>query len=138
MKKLILIGLLILTAWMIDSAIYDADLAHAGEIAEEQAIRAILGEARGEGELGMYAVACAIRNRGSLRGVYGAKAKIPDLTPELWQKASKAWFTSLEGTDMTGGATHWEAVQTFGKPYWADSMVRTVKIGNHTFYREVA
>ncbi len=105
-------------------------------ISDDVAIRAILGEARGEGDRGMYAVACAIRNRGHLGGVYGAKAKMGDLTPELWQKASKAWFTSFEGEDVTGGATHWEAVQTFGKPYWAKSMRQTVKIGAHTFYAE--
>ena len=33
-KKLILIGLLILTAWMIDSAVYDADLARCSDSGE--------------------------------------------------------------------------------------------------------
>jgi len=122
------------------------------DISDEQAIKAILGEARGEGwetdqngkkfytdQLNyeaMYAVACAIRNRGTLRGVYGATAKTEPISPELWQRASKAWFNSEDGGDITLGATHWENIGAFGKPYWAKNMAQTVKVGNHNFYRE--
>jgi len=30
----------------------------------------------------------------------------------------------------------YEAVETFGKPYWAKDMRQTAKIGAHTFWRE--
>ena len=106
-------------------------------ISDKNAIRAILGEARGEGYAGMYAVACAIRNRGSLKGVYGLKASMPDLTPKVAQEAKKAWFNSLSGPDVTLGASFWEGTR-FKKPYWAKKMVETVTIGHQRFYREVS
>lgn len=110
-------------------------VAQAKPIDDNQAVRAILGEARGEGYEGMYAVACAIRNRGDLKGVYGLKANMPDLTPEIWQKASKAWFNSLSGVDVTHGANHWENAGSFGVPYWAKGKTPTVVIGHHRFYK---
>ena len=39
--------------------------------AKEDAIRAIVGEAANQGSQGMLAIACAIRNRGHLKGAYG-------------------------------------------------------------------
>lgn len=53
--------------------------------------RAIIGEASGEGELGMYAVASAILNRGTLNGVYGLNAKHVDSQPQyVWKRAYNA------------------------------------------------
>lgn len=106
------------------------------DISDEQAIKAVLGEARGEGFEGMYAVACAIRNRGTLRGVYGKDASMPDVTPELWQKASKAWYDSEDGEDPTFGATHWHNVEREGENYWTRKLTRTYKVGSHTFFKE--
>ena len=103
-------------------------------IEKSKAIRAIIGEASGEGYKGMLAVACAIRNRGHLRGVYGLKAKHVDKEPQwVWDLATKAW-TESRAKDITNGATHWES-DTFKKPYWAKSMTKTVKIGHHQFYK---
>ncbi len=100
-------------------------------------IRAIMGEARCQGYDGMYAVACAIRNRGNLRGVYGLKDTKIDLEPDsVWKIAVRAWHDSEKGEDVTLGATSWENVEQFGKPWWAKSMIKTVKIGAHTFYKE--
>ena len=43
----------------------------------------------------------------------------------------------VEGApDTTGGATHFEANEIYGEPYWAKEMIVTVKIGEHTFYKE--
>ena len=43
-------------------------------IPDAQAVRAIVGEAAGESFEGKLAIACAIRNRGNLHGVYGLNA----------------------------------------------------------------
>lgn len=107
-------------------------------INDNNAIMAIIGEAENQGYEGMYAVACAIRNRGTLKGVYGYKA--PRVVKKLYSKkiaeqAERAWYESQYGQDVTLGSDHWENVTAFGKPYWADSMEKTVKIGDHQFYR---
>ncbi len=98
-------------------------------------VRAIIGEASGEGYQGMLAVACAIRNRGSLAGVYGLRSSHVDKQPEaVWVTAQQAWEDSKD-VDVTYGATHWENIKAFGEPYWAKTMTITTKVGNHVFYR---
>lgn len=83
----------------------------------------------------MLAVACAIRNRGTLKGVFGSRAKHVDKQPKwVFDRARKAWAESAN-KDITGGANHWENVKAFGKPYWADSMTKTVLVKDHQFYR---
>ncbi len=107
----------------------------AAPITEQQAVQAILGEARGESDHGMLAVACAIRNRNSLRGVYGFSAKFT-VTPALRDRAVAAWRFSA-GCDIVGNADHWESTD-FKKPKWAAAMVQTVTVGKHVFYRSKA
>ena len=98
-------------------------------------VRAIIGEAASEGYEGMLAVGEAIRNRGTLKGVYGVKAKFVDKEPEwVWQLAKKAWDAS-ESSNIVGGATHWESTD-FPVPYWAKDMETSAHIGKHKFYRE--
>ena len=85
----------------------------------------------------MYAVACAIRNRGTLRGVYGLKSPHADKQPaRIWEQARSAWVKSATGPDTTFGATHWENVKAFGKPRWAKHMKATVVIRDHTFFKQ--
>jgi len=104
-------------------------------IDDSKAIRAIVGEAANQGRVGMLAVAGSIRNRGTLKGVYGVKNPIADKQPAyVWQRAREAWAMSATN-DITKGATHWEAVKAFGVPYWAKSLTVTTNIGSHTFYR---
>lgn len=115
---------------------------------EDEAVRAIIGEDSSSYE-GMYAVACAIRNRGHLKGVYGFRAvrwsngvlkrysgaRVSEVIgPNTLHLAQKAWFESEDGYDVTGGAKHWEGTQ-FKTPSWAseDSTV----IGGNRFYRGV-
>lgn len=101
---------------------------------EQEYVRAIIGEASGEGYNGMLAVACAIRNRGTLKGVYGLNAKHINKQPRwIWDLAYKAWIESIKN-DITNGATHWES-DLFKEPYWAKTMLKTVKLGHHQFYR---
>jgi hypothetical protein len=126
---------------------------YSAAISDSDAVRAILGEARGEGYEGMYAVAHAIRNRGTLKGVYGKQAVRPVkgdglvafnskgtpvevISTETYQSAMNAWHSSMEGFDPTHGATHWENIKQFGKPYWADSMIVTFKHRSHVFMKK--
>ena len=126
--------------------------AYAAEIPSNEAVRSIIGEAENQGYEGMYAVACAIRNRGTLKGVYGSRSiqeiggrlfrVSPDgrrwrISDDTWQKASKAWFMSADGPDITNGATHWENVRDFGAPEWAHGMYVTLIFRGHEFYKEV-
>lgn len=100
------------------------------------AVRAIIGEAANQGPRGMLAVAGAIRNRGTLRGVYGLHNPIVQSpSPLALAQARHAWSQSATN-DITLGATHWENTKAFGKPYWAANMIVTTNIGSHTFYRE--
>ena len=104
------------------------------EIDDSLAIRAIVGEASNQGERGMLAIACAIRNRGTLHGVYGVKAKHVDKEPQwVWDRACKSWEKS-KNVDIVNGADHWENLK-FGVPSWALKMEVVCKIGDHTFYK---
>jgi len=110
------------------------------EIPKTRAVNAIIGEAEGEGYAGMLAVACAIRNRGTLKGVYGEKAVRVlkrKYSASVFVHAVKAWEESANPDNCTqiDGATHWEGT-AFKTPYWASSMILTATIGNQRFYME--
>lgn len=106
--------------------------------------KVLLAEASNQGYEGMYAVACVIRNRGGdLHGFYGAKRK--DLSVfcdrqgrHIISQARKIEQIVFEqaGVDTTASATHFENIEAFGVPYWAREMIETVKIGDHTFFKE--
>lgn len=114
--------------------------ASTGRINDSKAILAIIGEAESEGYKGMYAVACAIRNRGSLSGVYGLRSyrvthhKYSYHTYEL---ANNAWVNSYKGFDVTHGATGWgnnSDIAIFKHSSWFSSVYFTAHIGGHWFY----
>ncbi len=108
----------------------------ASDIPDDLAIKAIMGEACNQGYQGMLAVACAIRNRDTLQGVYGVKAKHIYKEPKwVWDLARKAWNESSK-KDITNGATHWENTKAFGTPYWVKSMKLVYEYKDHKFYRE--
>lgn len=114
---------------------------HAGEINEQRAINAIIGESEGEPEEGKIAIACAIRNRGTLNGVYGETA--PRVVKHLYSEktyylAKSAWVVSESASRCNAlihGATNWEGT-AFKTPSWAKRMVVTATIKNQRFYRE--
>lgn len=133
MKKRLRIFVVLIIAALILSAT-DTTKAEAA-IKDKDAVRAIIGEASGEGYRGMLAVACGIRNRGTLKGVYGLHARHVDKEPGwVWDLARKAWKES-EHNDIVGGAGHWEMSSRI--PWWAKGMIVTAKIGHHTFYKEI-
>lgn len=109
-------------------------------IDSNRAVNAIIGEAEGEGYRGMLAIACAIRNRGNLKGVYGEKAsrvlgkKYSQKTLEL---AQKAWAESAT-KDITNGADHWGG-KAVDKAWIAkmkkNGFIKTFEYGNQEFYK---
>ncbi len=116
--------LMVAISFAYPAAIVPADLA----------IRAIIGEASNQGYRGMLALASGIRNRGTLQGVYGLKAKHVDNEPEwVWELAKKAWDESEFNRTHTG--THWENIKAFGEPYWAKTMEVVYSFKDHVFYK---
>lgn len=100
-------------------------------------IHATIGEAANQSLEGQIAVVCAIKNRGSLRGVYGSLMTRMPSNKEI-AKAQQAYILATPQIceELIHGADHWENVEEFGYPDWADSMTRITKIGDHTFYKE--
>lgn len=93
----------------------------------------------------MYAIACVVRNRlnkGMNPGLCGLKRRALDKfvrregrkTEHLAKAVVKKVFIE-KGKDITGGATHYEAVERYGLPYWAVNMQPTIKIGEHQFFK---
>ena len=108
----------------------------------KEPIRAIVGEAAGEGYAGMLAVACAINNRPEgLQGVYGTNSPLYDTEPQnIIANAEMAYYTAktkpktcvalIQNADMwhSGPAPEsWSHVP----------MIFIKKIGNHAFYRRI-
>ncbi len=119
------------------------------------------GEARGEPELGKYAVAWVARNRVYARRNYGKtwekvllrknafscfndtdvnRDKLEDLvfTIGAWPSMKIHFIVAFNvyfgmGTDPTDGATHYFRKDL--SPSWASKMVKTAEIGNHVFYK---
>jgi spore germination cell wall hydrolase CwlJ-like protein len=107
-------------------------------IDNKMAVLAIIGEAENQGDRGMLAVACAIRNRGTLKGVYGFKSPRvvgKKYSMKTYESAVKAWERS-QNVDITGGATHWENVLAFGYPYWVKDCTETFRYKDHVFYKK--
>lgn len=138
-RKGVLMILLWLSAMVLLTICY-TQIADAAEIPAEKAVKAILGEAENQGYEGMLAVAVGIRNRGSLNGVFGYKAKRPN-TPGMipayyWDMARRAWAESEGHRVHTGD--HWENVTAFGMPAWARSMQQVYQVKDHVFWKAVA
>ncbi|MFA5311618.1 MAG: cell wall hydrolase [Candidatus Omnitrophota bacterium] len=97
------------------------------------------------GYQGMYAVACCVRNRlnaGLNTGLCGLKRKdlnaFVNRQPKKYQAIAKQIIKQVfeqNSPDVTGGGTHYEAVEKYGLPRWARGMIRTAKIGEHTFFK---
>lgn len=106
------------------------------ELSKETVVPCIVGESESEGYIGMLAVSEAIRNRKTLKGVFGCNAprvKLHKYSPHTLVLAIKAWDESKH-SNITKGATHWEGTK-FKIPYWAKSCQETVVIKNQRFYK---
>ena len=101
---------------------------------DKNCIQAIVGEAAGQSYREKLAIAGALRNRGTLAGVYGFRAQhVNHEAPRVWRDAAAAWQAS-KTVDLSAGATFWEG-DRFKKPKWAVSMKETAHVGSTVFYR---
>lgn len=116
-----------------------------GDFTDQEAVRAIVGECAGEfpydlkkKKEAMFHVAWAIKNRGTLRGVYGLKAKHVKTEPKwIFDMARLAWHETDVYPDITFGADSWyskEDIIANGDPQ--DKQITTM-YGNHTFYKTI-
>jgi len=126
---------------------------NASALDREIVYKTLIAEAVSEGETGMRAVACVIRNRSAInnlrvedviaKGFYGSKRKDLDefvnnqgaRYTKLARRIVKEIFIE-DYPDVTNGATHFENIKAFGVPYWAKDMKQVAKIGSHTFWKE--
>lgn len=121
--------------------ILSAPVVYGADIPEDQAIKCILGEARGEGYDSMLAHAEAIRSRGHLKGVYGCKA---DYSGEMaylrsrgiLEQAKRAWEASRTSNTVKG-AQYWASLivdKDWIKKMEKAGYIRTATINNTAFY----
>lgn len=106
----------------------------------------IIGEAANQGYIGMYAVACVMKNRGGdLHGFSAANRK--DLSVfcsrqgrEIMRQARdiERRVFQKNGPDITKGATLFENIEKYGFPRTWDraKIIKTVRIKDHTFFKE--
>lgn len=125
--------------------------------------RTLWGEARGEGERGMEAVACVVLNRVAIaqaRGKFWWGGDVISVCQKpyqfsCWNRSDPSYKKLLAAdsknkdfvmaclvarravhgalADITGGATHYHA--DYVSPYWAQGEKPTATIGRHIFYR---
>jgi spore germination cell wall hydrolase CwlJ-like protein len=108
----------------------------------------ILGEARGEGEAGMYAVACVIAQRAQERKISADKVCTQKLqfscnngginyrlleTPQAKYALTLASNINNLNTAFVKQANHY--CTTNINPYWSKGKTPVKVIGNHKFYK---
>jgi hypothetical protein len=103
-------------------------------LTNSEAIPCIVGEASGQSYQEQVAISEALRNRNSLKGVYGCTAKHNKTEPAwVWTRCKKAWLESSK-TNLVNGADHWESTN-FKVPSWAQKMTVTAQVGSTRFYK---
>lgn len=101
---------------------------------DDNCIRALLGEYSLKDPYGLSLMAHAIRNRGTLKGVYGFHAAHVDHEPKIvWELASLAWFESENAHDPIRGASEWRSVNDVRRGHIPRGMY-LVKIYNGTYF----
>lgn len=99
---------------------------------DEDIALAVLGEARGETEEGKTALAEAIRNRGSLKGVYGFEAECNA------RAETKRAVLASRSSNLLGGADVWGTdsdIKKFQKTKWFKRYKFVARIGRHSFFK---
>lgn len=125
--------------------------------------RTLWGEARGEPDKGLIAVAWVIQNRANKPSWWGSSIETVCLKPKqfsCWNKGDPNYpylmglkaipardyvrmheaATSVVGghiADPTYGATHYHAKSMRNYPAWTKGATMTIVIGGHVFYRDV-
>lgn len=126
---------------------------YAVEIDKSEAInwafveKVLVAEAASEGYEGMLAVAYVMktrrwnlegfsaRNRNDLQDFYGRQPKRVRAYARRIIKGFASKQQSREQRDPTNGATHYENIEVFGIPWWAEGVEPVAVIGKHTFYK---
>jgi spore germination cell wall hydrolase CwlJ-like protein len=119
----------------------------------------LLGEARGEGDAGMYAVACVIQKRAEERKLTLAQVCNEEWQFSCWNKGQEKYLDLMARLlksntvqakyakllaramcaggkltqDFTGNANHYHA--TYVTPSWVKGKTPTRIIGKHLFYK---
>ena len=145
MKKLITILLLISSSALGDQVLSPS---------ERICALTILGEARGEGKRGMFAVACVIQRRAVQGKLSPAKVCLEPNQFDTWtgKKERDLWHLwkakemmyarelarhlcnkNVQLCDITNGADHF--CTTKSNPYWVKGKKPVAIIGNHKFFR---
>lgn len=109
----------------------------------DNCIKALVGEVEGESFQCKLATAEALRNRGSLKGVYGINSpRIKKAPRRVFDDCTRAWLSVTRSkTNYVRGATVWGSAQdlkSFKKQSWFQSYEFVCKVGNHYFYRRLA
>lgn len=140
--KWILKVFILLTAFILAFVI----IARADVVIPDNLWKGLIAEDVAGGYQGMYAVACCVRNRlnsGLNTGLVALKRR--DLDEFVRREGRQTEYFAkdivrkvfAEGApDITRGATHYENIEAYGLPKWARSMVRTIRIGEHTYFRK--
>lgn len=112
---------------------------------EQDAIKAVIGEAEGESMEGKEAVACAIHYRGYLTGIYGLKA--PRVIHHKYSR--KTYLEAKQAVEMAedqefcegmvNGAQYWGSLKV--DKDWINKMrsmgyIHTATYGNQAFFRK--
>ena len=120
--------------------------------------RLLLGEAEGESELGKLGVACVVRNRVYSNHFPNSYTEVclqhlqfscfnegsnrialmlhPERSSKAYEQCKRIAKSVImdSALDITGGADHY-LNEKYANPSWKYKMIKTCKIGNHTFYR---
>jgi len=121
--------------------------------ANDVVVKTILAEARGEGEAGMYAVACVISQRSKNRGISAEKVCLQKWQFSCWNandpqrgklnsllklkevEYAKNLAKHIHNLDRgyTGFADHYHSKNV--KPHWSKGKKPVKVIGNHLFFK---
>ena len=105
---------------------------------DDQAIAAIVGEYSKQDYSGMKIFAHAIRNRKTLRGVYGLYAKHSRKESKtIWELATLAWYESAAEVDTSFGSTAWYSRQDYERHHIPKGMKISLVYGNTIFFKPI-
>ena len=122
-------------------------------VADHAVALTLLAEARGEGERGMAAVACVIRQRAEERGLSFEQVCLQKWQFSCWNgkdakdlkhllKEPQAQFALWLEANMDklkpealGYANHYHATWMKQLPYWAEGETPVKIVGQHAFYK---
>lgn len=111
-------------------------------ITDSSAIDACIGEAEGETYLGKVMLLYTLKNRGTLKGVYGVKAPRVikrQYAQVTYNQCAKAWAFVKTHPNPDWKGTGWgnEAdIREFRRHKWFKNCVIIAHVGKHFFYME--